>query len=478
VAVGIEGIDEGSMIWGKTPTPQGNIGAASYLFDRIDCGGNLCTMHWPANPLRDGAGFALRGASAAGLNTPAGSLFHASESCGDTFSFTPATPLTGSFDPTNEPGLEFLWFSGAGCAGNTICSPSVPNDALQTVKNWISAVPGAPPVTFPALGVHPATVQANWMGAGGISDYASHYFSTLKTRTTYPWSEGIQEMIASIGALWQAREPLMMLDRPQLFLISLSGPSYIKRNGSDSAYNPATDDLDQPGVSPQHVSALMMTAASLGAAGTRLYYFEPPSNVENRVKAPVGASMQTGANPTNIGQERWRAMGLASNLLTRVLEPFLFGSVRNAPAFGRNIASAVRESDSGMMLLIVNGNDWPRTIEVNLGTLNSGAGAARYRLTAERIQTDDRSGATSDLITLEAGESVAYVFPKSGSLFPLQRTDVGPGTSVRYGYIYPDLIRAGAVNVCDGTCKVDWDARLGDLSTQLISVSRPLLRRS
>jgi hypothetical protein len=420
--VGIEAIDEGSMIWGPTPVPNGIVGSAANVFDSVTCGGRLCSVHWPSNPIASGMRFAFRGSSRAALNTPAGTTFQASTAAVDGFSFQPAQSATGTFNATTDPKLEYLWFAGATCGSQPVCNPFVPNTALSSIKSWMSAVSGAPPVAFPPLAVDSAQVHANWMGPGSVSDYASHYFSSLKTRTTYPWSEGIQEIVWSMQTLWRAREPLLMLNRPQLFLVSLAGPSYTKRSASSAVYVPGIDDLQQPGVSPQHITAAMMGAAALGAAGLRLYYFEPAQDFDQRMNAPVGTSFQTGANPQNLGQSNWQAMSAGANLLTKVLEPYLLGMVRNAPAYGRNILTAVRENDQGFLLLVVNGNDWARALTLDLSPYNSGSGAARYRLSPAGVSANPVVGVSTDSVRLEAGESLAYIFPKPGARFPLRQS--------------------------------------------------------
>ena len=251
------------------------------------------------------------------------------------------------------------------------------------------------------------------MGPNGISDYASNYFTSLKTRTTYPWTEGIQEMTASMESEFLARQPFYMLDKPELMTVSLAGPSYTKASVGTSTYQPGLDALSEPGVSAGHVSALMMQAAALGGAGLRLYYFESPNDLPGRAAAPTGSQFQTGANPENLQQPQWRAMANAANLLTGTLAPYLLGARMNSPAYGRNITTAAREGGSGQMLLIVNGNDWPRTIPVDFTAFSLGNGATRYWLRSSGLATSVLPEAkTSDVITLAAGESVAYVFPR------------------------------------------------------------------
>ncbi len=467
VGIGIEGIDEGSSIWGPRPTPAGRIGAASYLFNEVDCGSGSCGVLWPSNPVPNGWGFALQG-SPGQLDTPAGSLFTAQQSTGGGFQFQAALPVTGTFQAATTPNLEYLWFAGPYCGNGQACTPPVPNEALGIMRSWMTAVPNRAMMAFPPLAVDGPDVDGAWMGPGSVSDYASNYFSSLKTRTTYPWSEGIQEMISSMEALFFERQPYFMLDRPQLMLVSLAGASYTKGSGSSATFDPGSDALDEPGVSPEHVSAVMMDAAALGGAGTRLYFFEPSTDASSRSAAPAGTYYQTGANPSNLQTGSWRAMGYASNLLTKVLERYLFGSAGNAPAFGSNITSAVRQGSDGVLLLVVNGNDWGRRIPVDFSPYPHAFGAARYRISASGIATDllppDEAGET---IHLGAGESAAYLFPATAAAMPLQQVVLNPAADapaivgVQYAYVYQNDFDRRPVAACEAGCTVAVDPRLG-----------------
>ncbi len=469
VGIGIEAIDEASSIWGDRPVPKGNIGQADYLFNKIECTAGSCAVEWLQNPLPNGWPFALRGSSTAALNSRAGSLFTATGGTGDGFQFSASGPVSGSFSAATDPGIEYLWFAGNYCKGSP-CNPVVPNNALAVMRSWMTATPSSTPIAFPPLATSPATVHGAWMGPGSVSDYASQYFTSLKTRATYPWSEGIQEMVSSVESEFNSREPYLMLDRPQLMLVSLSGPSYTKQNRTGSTYEPGVDSLDQPGVNPSHVSALMMTSAALGGAGIRLYYFEPPSDLAFRAQAAPGTYMQTGSNPSNLQSDSWKAMGSSANLLTHVLEPYLLGAARSSPAYGRNIVTAVRQSAAGLMLLVVNGNDWTRSIPVDLRPFGGAGSVARYRLRASSIGTDLLPRAqTIDKIDLEAGESVVYIIPNQASAMPLQTVNIplqpsdGQVAGIRYGYLYQENVDSGATVACTKTCKVFRDPQLGPL---------------
>jgi hypothetical protein len=77
------------------------------------------------------------------------------------------------------------------------------------------------------LGIAPAVVQGNWMGRGGISDYASHYsdYSICAIRNRGKAAFGN----STTGCeLFYSRQSLMMLERQQLFLASISSLMYLK----------------------------------------------------------------------------------------------------------------------------------------------------------------------------------------------------------------------------------------------------------
>ena len=181
-------------------------------------------------------------------------------------------------------------------------------------------------------------------------------------------------------------------------------------------------------------------------------------------------------------------MGYASNLITRVLQPFLLNLAGNAPAYGRNINSAVRQSPEGTMLMVVNGNDWPRTITVNLQPYGASFGTARYRVQSAGIATAILGGSqTSDTLTLAAGETVVYIFPNVATAMPLANTTLtplpsdGPILGIQYAYVYETQMNQMPVESCQTSCTIARDPRLGNLyyrfvlpsGTTAIRVSAP-----
>jgi hypothetical protein len=324
VAISVDMVDEASMMWGATPTPPGLSGKPN-SFTSISCSSGRCTVFWPNNPVNSsrfpsGTTFALTGSQNPGLNTPAGHMFSATNITSDSFDFSAPKASDGTFTQTNDPNLDFLWWAGniGGCPSEP-CNPPVPNDALGQITDWLHSVQPGVPISWPTLGLAPTSVQANWMGRNSISDYASHYWISFKLRPTYAWSDSIQEFGYWMRQAFYQRQPLMMLDRPQLILDSLSGPAYLKKAAGSPYYRPPEDSLDVPGVSGPVVTATMMTAAALGAAGVRLYFFENSNDAVNRSAARSGSYFQTGASPTandSTVEANWQGMSSAANALT------------------------------------------------------------------------------------------------------------------------------------------------------------------
>jgi len=476
-AVAVDVVDEVSMMWGGTPRPPGKVGAPN-SFTSITCSGEVCIVLWPSNPVNSsrfpfGTSFAMTGSTNPNLNTPDGQMFKATNITADSFEFKPAGPLTGTFTADNDPNLEFLWWAGpAGGCPTTPCSPAVPNTAITTISDWLRSAPASVPISWPSLGVSPPVVHGNWMGKGGVSDYASHYWDTFRGRKTYPWGWGTEEANTWMRTAFYARQGYMDLSKPQLMLTSLMGPMY--RKGTPGSYfNPPGDLLLTPGTTPQAIVSNMATAAALGNAGVRLYMYDRTSEKAGRAQAALGADLQTGANPfdTNVGH--WQAMGYAASLLTKVLEPYFLGVALNSPAYGRNIVTAARQGPDAAMLLIVNGSDAQTTITVDFTPYKSGTAITRYRLSPDAIATDVLPDGDGEAVTLADGESVVYLFPfvpstaftKAVTIAPPEHP--GSKAVLNYSYVYQSMLRKRIQGIpCTTDCTLNLDLRLGDVYYQ------------
>jgi hypothetical protein len=477
VAVGADMVDEASMMWGATPKPPGKLGAPG-SFKSITCNGMTCQVLWPNNPVTprrfpSGADFALAHSRNRGLNTPLGHMFTATHIGSDSFDFIPAAPVHGRFTAANDPNLQFEWWAGniGGCPAHP-CIPPVPGSALTDISGWIRSAPRSVPVSWPVLGIAPALVHGNWMGRNGISDYASHYWDSFNLRHTYPWSGGVQEFNYWMRELFYGRQSLMMLDRPQIFLASLSSFMYVKQTRGAAYYRPPADELDSPGYAGPATTSTIMSAAAVGGAGVRLYQFEEPKNLNDRIKAPVGTTLQTGANPVAADpaiQENWRAMAFAANPLTKTLAPCVLGTALNSPAYGRNIVTAARQCAGARMLMVINANDWPRIVDVNLTSYRTGREVTRYRIRYDGIETDVIPDGEGETLALAAGETVAYLFPLSAGkrftgiqAFQPPRTPAASKAVLHYSYIYKEALEPSWKGIeCTKGCKVQLDRSLG-----------------
>jgi hypothetical protein len=261
------------------------------------------------------------------------------------------------------------------------------------------------------------------MGPNSVSDYSSHYWVSYNLRAAYAWATGIEEANSWLTEEFYSRQPYLVQENPQLMEVSIAGPYYQKETSNDPYYYPGQDILIEPGTIGPVVISEMMTEAALGVAGERLYFFEHPSQEQDRATAPVGSVFQTGSNPTAsdpVIQENWEAIQYGATALTQILTPFLFQTQSSSPSFGSNIVTSVRTGAAGTMLLVVNDNDWSRAIVVNLNSYGRPSNAYRYEVGAYGAVMTSPTGSATDDITLAPGQSVAYLFPSAGQLQRLE----------------------------------------------------------
>lgn len=486
IAIGIDIIDEGSMMWGATPTPPRKIGEAG-MFTSITCSGSRCAVSWPSNPVKPGrffAGrqFALTGSTNLNLNTPLGQMFTAQNITDNSFEFVPAGNVTGVFTASNDPDLEFLrWAGAAGGCPNAPCTPPVPNTALSTVAGWLRSAPVHVPISWPALGIHPPIVHDQWAGKDSqVSDYFPHYWDTYLPGRTYTWTSGIEERTFWMRSAFYSRQPYARLDRPQIILATSNSFSYVKNAPGEAFYNPVSDTLTSPSTSASTVSAEMMTAAALGNAGVRFYHFEPPQGEQGRVNGKLGVEYQTGMSPVATernSQEIWRSVGYVTNLLTKTLQPFILGTPVSSPALVDNIITAARQSESGMLLMVINGNDWERTVAIDLTPYRTGLPITKYRVRGKGIESGVMPDSGVDRVAMGEGETVVYLFPRSRaaswiSSIPIPAPVLPPGAKqaiLHHGYIYSqDIDYQTAGMVCTEGCTVDVDTALGAVVYQFV----------
>ena len=197
-------------------------------------------MLWPeisSNQFHDsvnnGLTFTLTGDSQ--IATPPGTTYTATNVSEIGFVFRIASNITGTFNQN----VEFQWFARQGTCSGVPCAPPVLNNALATISDWVRSAPFTFPISWPPAGVALTSAQANWMGKGSVSDYASHYWDTNQQRKTYVFGEGIRENTNAMLTAFYARQPYMQLDKPQVILQGMSGAEYQKNSGVGFvSYNP------------------------------------------------------------------------------------------------------------------------------------------------------------------------------------------------------------------------------------------------
>ena len=474
VAISVDMLDESSGFWGANPLPPGKIGTA-HAIQSITCNIGTCTANWPeisSNQFHDsvnnGLTFILTGDPQ--LATPLKQAYTVRNVTAIGFDFIAATPVSGTF----TGNVEFQWFARQNTCSGVPCAPPVLNDALSTISNWVRSAPLTFPISWPPAGVALTSAQANWMGKNSVSDYASHYWDSNQQRKTYVFGEGIRETTNSMLTAFYDRQPYMQLDKPQLMLQSMSGINYTKNSpaGTDG-YNPPLDDLQHTGIIPKAVVSGMFSAAAVGNVGLRMYQFETYYDHDGATaQGPGGGGVQTGAGPFYGAVDNWQAMAYGANLLTKSLQPYLLSTPFNSPAYGRNIVTAVRQNNSGRMLMIVNAWDGARKIPIDFTPYKYGFGAVLYRVSDTGIRTKIESDSNGETITLESGETAAYIFPNSQTM-PVDSVSLLPDTilglpiALRYGYIYNGNVEAfGEAIDCTSGCTVAVDHSLGDFYTQ------------
>jgi hypothetical protein len=302
--------------------------------------------------------------------------------------------------PTPRPTVDW---SGGGC--------TMPDTWITTLRSWITAASPTIGISWPNLGVGTVADWTNWDGVGGVADYVTHYHDSLANQRTYNWSAGVVEKNYWMWRLFYQRQPTMMLDRPQLMLVPASGTNYQKESGNGMFYTPPDDVIIQPGGIGPVTSSMMLTAAALGAAGERLYFWETPDDT-TRVSDANGTGLQTGTNPVDQDREvsaNWNAISNAGNAIS-LLTPYLLAQPLNSPAYGNNIVTAARQGASGKMLLIVNDNDWYRTIPVDFTAFVGSGSITKYLIGGDLFTTTTLAASSGETITLGPGEAAAYVF--------------------------------------------------------------------
>ncbi len=289
---------------------------------------------------------------------------------------------------------------------------TIPRTWFNTLRSWIATASPTLPIAWPPVGIATASTWANWDGVGSASDYGSHYWDTFDLRHTYVWSAGMRERSYWMSQIFYQRQPHALLDRPQLILKGGASANYIKKTAGGAYFSPDADIILTPGDNGRTLTGGIMTAAALGAAGVRLYYWDRSDNASARASDPPGTEESSGFNSFGgdpLVSENWQAISNAGTALVS-LTPYLLANTMNSPAYGRNVITAARQGNNGRMLMIVNAWDYPRIIPVDLSSFTYGRAITRYIVSAYGNSRTNLTGALTDKVTLRGGDTVAYIF--------------------------------------------------------------------
>ncbi len=305
--------------------------------------------------------------------------------------------ITGVYGDTPTP-TDGRWQTPA---------PAVSDDAFLSLMKIINAVPNRPAISWPGSAIATPQAIARWSDPR-FSDYVSHYWDVRDFARAGDGSSLAQEAAAMNRTIFE-RRALLPFDRPQLIEVSIAGSFYVKK-GIGAAYTPGQDDLINPGADPINLSAQIMRAVALGAAGIRAYAFDSAWNAERR-NAKIGDTLQTGVNPlTSVGADRWSAMSAAFNLI-QTLSPHLMQERIDALDLGPDFTTAARQSPDSRLFLAVSGLATPQTLTLDLSPYVYPKGTiTRHILRGEHLQTDTFPSTDSLVQNFSPGATVVYLF--------------------------------------------------------------------
>ncbi|BDC50563.1 hypothetical protein F183_A28790 [Bryobacterales bacterium F-183] len=313
--------------------------------------------------------------------------------------------------------VNFMWGNTPKPADNRWASfsPPVPNNAFTKLMGFVNAAAGRPPVSWPVAGLSGSTDVRNWLGDPTMSDYTSQFWTFLDWRTAYPDSASLPQYRSNMETAILGRLPVLQPGVPSMVLTTAAGPFYTK-NTAAPEYQPGPDFLQAPGASPSAVAASILFAAASGQAGVRVYHLDTNLWKTERLAAPLGnRDNQTGADPFQVGTDRWQAIATAFNLVKR-LEPHLMQDQLHSPELGSTIVSCARQGAGSRLVMAVNMSEASQPIAADLSPyLYAGAPSIlRFRSQEAALWVDRIAGSlTKDDLVLGPGEAVAWLFTPS-----------------------------------------------------------------
>ena len=317
-------------------------------------------------------------------------------------------------------------------------SPSIPDSAFTTLMGIMNSVTGRTLVSWPIGGTSGELDVRNWLADPAFSGYSSSFFTYMDWRRGYPTASTIVQDRMAMQRVTADRFHLLQPNKPLLVQNSISGPFYTKLT-NNSQYTPGVDIQQEPPNGVRAVAAQAMYAAVVGAAGIRSYGYDWTIWKQDRLRSPIGSTdQQTGSDPFSVGTDRWHSFGAAYSLIGK-LERHLLQQRASSPELGGHVATTVRRSSTGRMLMAVNMAENSHMAKVDLTPYKFSTGSImRSRQAGGSIKVEPvANAATEDTVTFEGGESISWVF--------LPAPAVTPGVVIQSPL--PDATITGTINV-------------------------------
>lgn len=270
-----------------------------------------------------------------------------------------------------------------------------------------------PPLTWQVQALQGPDADAAWMGDPTMSNYATWYWTYAHggIRAEYPWAFSNYTNLLNMNLIMRNRLGYIQINQPQLMLTQCTGPFYTKMVAG-SSYQPGQDLLQEPGATPEQVSAEIMYAEAMGMAGVRVYAFDGGIWSHERPNSPIGSQdRQTGCSPDVAGQDDWAAVSAAFNLIQK-LEPYILQPQMNAINLGSRIVTGAKQGPNGRLFTAVSWDEIPHAIHADLTPYRypGARSVIRHHVLGARSWSEAVPNDKTADLTLQPGESVVWLF--------------------------------------------------------------------
>jgi len=161
-----------------------------------------------------------------------------------------------------------------------------------------------------------------------------------------------------------------------------------------------------------------MYSVAKGGSGVRCYAYDSSWWKYERENAKIGGILQTGAEPFEIGTERWNSLSSSFNLI-KELEPLIFQEMTSSIDVGPEIITGAKKSDRGNLLIIINSSEVEQKINVPLFPYSkNNKNLVRYRLLGAELITEKISYKDYDLVNIQPAETIIWVFYPENEKLP------------------------------------------------------------